>query len=83
MTMGTERMTEAQEQDLEDIKKGFQAWVDEKYRKGQQEHGGNLWEMSVLDFVEAAIEEAVDQFTYLWEARKKLILEEEQGKARD
>lgn len=69
----TGRMTEAQEQDLAEIKSGFTAWVDEKYRKGQEEHGGNLWEMSVLDFIDAAIEECVDQFTYLWEARKKLI----------
>lgn len=36
-------MTPEQEAHLSSIKSRFCAGVDEKYRKGQKEHGGNLW----------------------------------------
>lgn len=36
-------MTEAQEQHLEDVEDRFCLRLDEKYRAGQLEHGGNVW----------------------------------------
>lgn len=36
-------MTSDQEQHLYDIKTRFCAGVDQKYRAGQLEHGGDLW----------------------------------------
>lgn len=36
-------MTPEQETHLAGIKTTFCAQVDDKYRRGQQEHGGNLW----------------------------------------
>lgn len=56
-------MTEGQEAHLELIKNSFCGKVDGKYRTGQEEHGGNLYEKTGL--VAMAIEEAVDQYTYL------------------
>jgi hypothetical protein len=36
-------VNDEQEAHLAGIKSGFCVAVDAKYRKGQQEHGGNLW----------------------------------------
>lgn len=37
--------------------------IDRKYRKGDKEHGGQLWEKK--DIIEMAIDEAIDQVVYL------------------
>jgi len=37
--------------------------IDTKYRKGQQEHGGRMWEKPGM--LACMIEEAVDQAVYL------------------
>jgi hypothetical protein len=54
-------MTDAQEQDLKEIKFTFTNAVDKKYRTGQKEHGGNLWDRDPVPEMEAEI---VDLFTY-------------------
>ncbi len=54
-------MTPAQETHLRDIKSSFESAVDKKYRNGQAEHGGNLWDRNVLYDM---MQEAVDQVTY-------------------
>ena len=56
-------MTKQQEASLQSIKDRFVKWVDKKYRKGQKEHGGNLWKKNGL--IDMAIDEAVDQVVYL------------------
>jgi hypothetical protein len=38
--------------------------LSQKYRNGQREHGGNLWEKPGM--LECAIEEALDLLTYLY-----------------
>lgn len=58
-------MTDEQEQDLQEIQGLFHSLVDEKYRAGQKEHGGNLWNQTAEKLIHNAIEEAIDQFTYL------------------
>jgi hypothetical protein len=40
-------MTDQQTQHLEEIKSAFCHAVDAKYKAGQIEHGGNLWEKPV------------------------------------
>jgi len=36
-----------------------------KYRKGAEEHGGNLWDLSEDELLDEAINEAIDQVIYL------------------
>lgn len=54
-------MTEQQEQDLKEIKSTFVEAVDKKYRDGQRQHGGNLWDRDPVPEMQAEI---VDLFTY-------------------
>jgi hypothetical protein len=65
-------MNKNQEDHLESIKKEFSKLVDPKYRKGQQEHGGNMWMMSPEQLLNCAIEEAIDQVVYLVTLRQQL-----------
>lgn len=65
-------MTPEQEAHLRTVKIDFYSIVDAKYRKGQEEHGGDLTDMPVLKLIDSAIEEAVDQFVYLTTLRHKL-----------
>lgn len=66
-------MTPEQEQHLDRIQRVFSLIVSGKYRKGQSEHGGNLWDVSAERLIEMAIEEAIDQVTYLVTLRDKLV----------
>jgi len=47
--------------------------VDSKYRAGQAEHGGNLFDMITVELVDNAILEAIDQVVYLITLRDKLM----------
>lgn len=58
-------MSEEQERDLQEIQGLFHSLVDEKYRAGAKEHGGNIWDMTIDDLAHEAMNEAIDQFTYL------------------
>ena len=58
-------MTPAQEMHLSSIKRRAVELIDRKYRRGQAEHGGDLWDLSVEALVADAIDEAVDQLVYL------------------
>lgn len=56
-------MTPQQEAHLQQVKEMFSLAVDLKYRNGEKEHGGNLWEKG--DLLDNAIDEAIDLFVYL------------------
>ena len=43
-----------------------------KYAKGAAEHGGNIWDMTVLQLVDETINEAVDQLNFLLTLKEKL-----------
>jgi len=43
---------------------------DTKYRKGQKEHGGDLWKKKHI--IDMAIEEAIDQVGYLITLREQI-----------
>jgi len=57
-------MKEQQEQHLANIKEDFYRLVSEKYKKGQEQHGGDLWLKKGL--IDMAIDEAIDQVVYLF-----------------
>lgn len=56
------RMTDEQEAHLQRIKDDFLRDVDAKYRKGQAEHGGDLWKKPGV--LEMAMDECVDHYVY-------------------
>lgn len=66
-------MTYEQEQNLADIKAQASKLIDAKYRSGQKTHGGNLFDLSVSALLDEAINEAIDQLTYLITAKNNLI----------
>ncbi len=57
-------MTTEQEAHLDEIKYAFVKAVDAKYRKGQEEHGGNLWKKPGV--LEMLMEECVDFWVYAY-----------------
>jgi len=69
----TNKMSDGQEQHLEEIQDEFLDLVDEQYRAGQLEHGGNLFDMSAVELLDNAISEAVDEFVYLTTLKSKLL----------
>ena len=68
-------MTNKQENHLLRIKHSFLDAVELKYRKGALEHGGDLQDMDSLALVRNAMEECVDQWTYLKTLEEKLVAE--------
>ena len=65
-------MTKEQEEHLIYIKHKFHSLVDPKYRKGAEEHGGNIWDLTPTQLIDNSIEEAIDQVVYLLTLKAKL-----------
>ncbi len=65
-------MTQDQQQHLASLKSIIDTRISAKYKKGVKEHGGNLWDLSSAELLEEAINEAVDQLTYLLTLKEKL-----------
>lgn len=65
-------MNQEQEEFLNWILTELLVETDDKFRKGQVEHGGNLWEMPEHDLLDNAIMEAIDQCVYLLTLKYKL-----------
>lgn len=63
-------MTPEHEAHLAHLKAEFTADLDAKYRAGQIEHGGNIWEKPGM--LEHAIEEAIDLVVYLYTLRDQI-----------
>jgi hypothetical protein len=68
---GEEGMNSKAEEHLLSLKREFAVLVDKKYRKGQEEHGGNLQDMNANDLLDHAIDEAIDQVVYLLTLKNK------------
>jgi hypothetical protein len=64
-------MNERQERHLQTIKSEFEILVDQKYRSGAAEHGGELLDADFDVVLDYAIAEAVDQVTYLLTLKSK------------
>lgn len=67
-------MTPEQESHLQRVKDEFVELVDSKYRKGQAEHGGDLFSQPELNLLDMAISEAIDQVVYLLTLKERLLL---------
>lgn len=65
-------MTDDQEAHLASCIGDFTREGDSKYRKGVEQHGGNLWERDPVWLIEQAMLECLDQWMYLKTARDKL-----------
>lgn len=65
-------MTAEQQLHAEYLADQFKQLMVEKYEKGANEHGGNIWEISNEDLLENALEEAIDQVVYLLTLKNKL-----------
>jgi hypothetical protein len=65
-------VTPEREAHLIRIKAAFLREVDEKYRAGQREHGGDLFDHTMLWFVEQAMAEALDLYVYLFSLRERV-----------
>jgi lipopolysaccharide biosynthesis regulator YciM len=63
-------MTQKQNKHLKDIIGSISRRVDEKYRKGQKEHGGDLWLKSGM--MDNAMDEVSDLVTYLYTMREQI-----------
>ena len=59
-------MQDEHENHLRRIKNKFLEKVDSKYRAGQKEHGGRLWEMKPTQLAREVRNEAIDQFVYIY-----------------
>ena len=55
-------MTLERENHLNGVIRSVSGQIDRKYRAGQEEHGGDLWERVPL--VDDMIDESIDQVTY-------------------
>jgi hypothetical protein len=66
-------MTGEQEKHLRLIQNQLALLVDNKYRNGQKEHGGNLFDMDPNRLLDEAIGEAIDQVVYLLTLKSKFI----------
>ena len=64
-----DKMTPEQESHLSSIRLSFGVALDDKYRAGQTEHGGDLWTKPQADNI---IEEAVDMVAYSLTLRAQL-----------
>ena len=65
-------MLPKQEAHLQSVKDRFTNLVDSKYRKGQQEHGGDLIDKNIEDIIDFSIEEAIDMVVYLFTIKEQL-----------
>lgn len=63
-------MTAEQETDLQMIKARFTQRVDQKYRDGAAEHGGNVWDNVSLPELE---DEIIDAYVYTQAMRRRLV----------
>jgi hypothetical protein len=65
-------MTEKQDNHLRQLQTEISRILNDKYRAGAVQHGGNLQDLSVSELLDEAINEAIDQLTYLLTAKEKL-----------
>jgi hypothetical protein len=69
------QLTPRQNLHLIRIRDSFNKAVTIKFRKGAEEHGGDLQDMDSLQLVRNAMDECIDQWTYLKTLEEKLIME--------
>ncbi len=65
-------MTETSEAHLSRLLAEIGLLVNDKYRAGADEHGGDLTDMPVGKLIDEAIQENIDSLVYLLTAKQKL-----------
>lgn len=70
-------MTNEQRQHLKHLMLEQARKLSDKYERGTREHGTLLTDASVIELLDNAIDEAIDQFAYLQTARDNYIKENE------
>ena len=65
--------THAQITHAETIGQDFAKEQYSKYLAGAEQHGGDIHDLTALQLVEMALEEAIDQYVYIHTLREKLI----------
>lgn len=60
------------EQHAQIIGNSVKAELITKYLKGASEHGGHIKDLTPLQLVEMALEEAIDQYVYLYTLKEAL-----------
>lgn len=68
-------MIQSQEDHLQRIKQEFNQLIEPKFRKGAEEHKTLLHELSPQWLLDASIDEAIDQVTYLLTLKERLSTE--------
>lgn len=71
-------MSDEQQQHMKDLGRRFIEFMEPKYIKGAEEHGGDIHDMKALQLLNCAKEEVVDLWVYLDTLEEKLKLSEEQ-----
>jgi len=66
-------MNDQEEHNLHYIKRETLKRLDIKYRKGSKENDGDLLEMDIITLIDNAIDESIDQISYLQTLRRKVI----------
>lgn len=66
-------MTDEQKEHVGSIILDFSRKAQAKYEAGVKEHGGNLWEVPTLDLIEYAMEEAIDEYVYLYTLKQQIL----------
>lgn len=66
------KLTEQDDELLFDILDSFDNKAEKKFKRGKAEHGGFLGDMTPLQLLDNAIDETIDQYTYLYTLRLKL-----------
>lgn len=65
-------MTEEQEKHLERVQQQSVKAIDSKYRRGQAEHGGDLFRMPIEELLQNALDENTDQRVYILTAMERM-----------
>lgn len=65
-------MDEHQDKHLAAIERRAWRLLRTKYTRGAKEHKNYIWDLSEMDLVDNAIEEAIDQLVYLLTLRDKV-----------
>lgn len=69
-------MTPEQHDHVRELQADFGRRAAAKYRRGVEEHGGDIRDLSILTLCEEMIAEAVDQFIYASTIYEKVVKEE-------
>lgn len=65
-------MRNKQEKHLQNLLTEIKSLTETKYRRGQEEHGGDLFDMPTKELLDNAIDEAIDQLVYLLTLKEKM-----------